>query len=309
MTNPANQNNNDSSKTAFKVAASPFNPIKLELVIILIIGFVLWLVLDSITDNDLTHVAILFLYSASSAIWLTLRIRHIAQQKSNNWVICNTSGLSNIKMTTKKRNSRSKSSRQWLKDHFDDAYVKQAQKEGFRSRAAYKLLEIQQRDHILKHGMRVVDLGAAPGGWSQVATRLIGSSGQVIALDLLPVDPMAHMEFIQGDFTEQSVLDKLLQVLENKEVDLVMSDMAPNISGIKAVDQPRSMYLAELALDLAQNVLCKNGSFLIKVFQGAEFDNYIRLLRSSFEKVVTRKPKASRSNSREVYLLARGYHR
>ena len=212
-------------------------------------------------------------------------------------------------MTTKKRNSRSKSSRQWLKDHFDDAYVKQAQKEGFRSRAAYKLLEIQQRDHILKHGMRVVDLGAAPGGWSQVATRLIGSSGQVIALDLLPVDPMAHMEFIQGDFTEQSVLDKLLQVLENKEVDLVMSDMAPNISGIKAVDQPRSMYLAELALDLAQNVLCKNGSFLIKVFQGAEFDNYIRLLRSRFDKVVTRKPKASRSNSREVYLLARGYHR
>jgi len=212
-------------------------------------------------------------------------------------------------MATRKRNSRSKSSRQWLKDHFDDQYVKQAQREGYRSRAAYKLLEIQQKDHILRHGMNVVDLGAAPGGWSQVATRIIGSSGQVIAVDLLPVDPMAHMEFIQGDFTEQSVLDKILQVLENKEVDLVMSDMAPNISGIKAVDQPRAMYLAELALDLAQNVLRKNGDFLIKVFQGAEFDTYIKELRSCFEKVVSRKPKASKPNSREVYLLARGYLR
>ena len=212
-------------------------------------------------------------------------------------------------MATKKRQTRSKSSRQWLKDHFDDVYVKQAQKEGFRSRAAYKLLEIQQKDRIFKHGMRVVDLGAAPGGWSQVASRLIGSSGQVVALDLLPVDPMAHMEFIQGDFTEQSVLEELLQVLENKEVDLVLSDMAPNISGIKAVDQPRAMYLAELALDLAQNVLREKGDFLIKVFQGAEFDQYFKTLREHFDKVITRKPKASKSNSREVYLLARGYHR
>jgi 23S rRNA (uridine2552-2'-O)-methyltransferase len=212
-------------------------------------------------------------------------------------------------MAAKKRQSRSKSSRQWLKDHFDDVYVKQAQKEGYRSRAAYKLLEIQQKDHIFQHGMRVVDLGAAPGGWSQVATRLIGSSGQVVAVDILPVDPMAHMEFIQGDFTEQSVLDKLIQVLENKEVDLVMSDMAPNITGIKAVDQPRAMYLAELALDLAQNVLRDKGTFLVKVFQGTEFDNYFKLLREHFDKVVTRKPKASKSNSREVYLLARGYRR
>ena len=212
-------------------------------------------------------------------------------------------------MVAKKSQSRSKTSQKWLKDHFDDVYVKQAQKEGFRSRAAYKLLEIQQRDRIFKHGMRVVDLGAAPGGWAQVATKLIGSSAKVVGVDLLPVDPMAHLEFIQGDFTEQSVLDQLLQVLENKEVDLVMSDMAPNISGIKAVDQPRSMYLAELALDLAQNVLSKKGDFLIKVFQGAEFDNYYKTLRSHFDKVVTRKPKASRSNSREVYLLARGYHR
>ena len=215
-------------------------------------------------------------------------------------------------MTTKKRQSRStrsKSSQRWLKEHFDDVYVKQAQKEGYRSRAAYKLLEIQQKDRIFRHGMCVVDLGAAPGGWSQVATRLIGSSGKVVAVDILPVDPMAHMEFIQGDFTEQSVLDKLLQVLENKEVDLVMSDMAPNISGIKAVDQPRAMYLAELALDLAQNVLREKGTFLVKVFQGTEFDSYFKMLREHFDKVVTRKPKASKSNSREVYLLARGYHR
>ena len=205
--------------------------------------------------------------------------------------------------------TRSKSSRQWLKDHFDDAYVKQAQKEGYRSRAAYKLLEIQEKDHILKHGMTIIDLGAAPGGWSQVASRIIGSSGQVIALDILPIDPMANVEFIQGDFTEQSVINRLLQVLGEKKVDLVMSDMAPNISGIKAVDQPRAMYLAELALDLAQNVLQKDGVFLIKVFQGTDFDNYIKMLRSLFDKVITRKPKASKSNSREVYLLARGFHR
>ena len=212
-------------------------------------------------------------------------------------------------MAVKKRQTRSKSSQRWLREHFDDEFVKQAQKEGYRSRAAYKLLEIQEKDRIFKHGMRVVDLGAAPGGWSQVATRLIGSTGQVVGVDLLPVDPMAHLEFIQGDFTEQSVLDKLLEVLGKKPVDLVMSDMAPNISGIKVVDQPRAMYLAELALDLAQNVLSKNGSFVIKVFQGAEFDSYFKTLREHFDKVVTRKPKASKSNSREVYLLARGYRR
>ena len=142
-----------------------------------------------------------------------------------------------------------------------------------------------------------------------MASRIIGSSGQVIALDILPIDPMANVDFIQGDFTEQSVINRLLQVLGEKKVDLVMSDMAPNISGIKAVDQPRAMYLAELALDLAQNVLRKDGVFLIKVFQGTDFDNYIKMLRSLFDKVVTRKPKASKSNSREVYLFARGFHR
>jgi 23S rRNA (uridine2552-2'-O)-methyltransferase len=211
------------------------------------------------------------------------------------------------KRATKKSQSRSKSSQKWLKDHFDDVYVKQAQKAGYRSRAVYKLLEIQEKDHILKHGMTVVDLGAAPGGWSQVASKIVGSSGKVIALDILPIDSLAHVEFIQGDFTEPSVLDKLLEVLDGQEVSLVMSDMAPNISGIKVVDQPKAMYLAELALDLAQNVLCKNGNFLVKVFQVSGFDSYYKTLQSLFGKVITRKPKASKSNSREVYLLARGF--
>ena len=210
-------------------------------------------------------------------------------------------------MSAKKRHSRSKSSRQWLKDHFDDIYVKQAQKSGYRSRAVYKLLEIQEKDHILKRGMIVVDLGAAPGGWSQVASHIVGSSGKVVALDILPMESLAHVEFLQGDFTEPSVFEQLLRVLAGQEVDLVMSDMAPNISGIKVVDQPRAMYLAELALDMAQNVLRTNGDFLVKVFQGSGFDNYINTLRSLFNKVVTRKPKASKSNSREVYLLARGF--
>jgi 23S rRNA (uridine2552-2'-O)-methyltransferase len=212
-------------------------------------------------------------------------------------------------MSVKKRPSRSKSSRQWLKDHFDDVYVKQAQKAGYRSRAVYKLLEIQEKDHILKRGMTVVDLGAAPGGWSQVASHIVGPTGKVVALDILPMDSLAHVEIIQGDFTEPSVFEQLLEVLEGHEVDLVMSDMAPNISGIKVVDQPRAMYLAELALDMAQNVLRNNGDFLVKVFQGSGFDSYIKMLRSLFNKVVTRKPKASKPNSREVYLLARGFQK
>ncbi|WP_455365805.1 RlmE family RNA methyltransferase [Kaarinaea lacus] len=151
--------------------------------------------------------------------------------------------------------------------------------------------------------------GAAPGGWSQVASHIIGSSGKVVALDILPMDSLAHVEIIQGDFTEPSVFEQLLGVLEGLEVDLVMSDMAPNISGMKVVDQPRAMYLAELALDMAQNVLRNNGDFLVKVFQGSGFDSYIKMLRSLFNKVVTRKPKASKSNSREVYLLARGFRK
>jgi 23S rRNA (uridine2552-2'-O)-methyltransferase len=210
-------------------------------------------------------------------------------------------------MSVKKRQSRSKSSRQWLKDHFDDVYVKQAQKAGYRSRAVYKLLEIQEKDHILKRGMTVVDLGAAPGGWSQVASHIVGASGKVVALDILPMDSLAHVEIIQGDFTEPSVFEQLLEVLEGQEVDLVMSDMAPNISGMKAVDQPRAMYLAELAMDFAQNVLKPGGDFLTKIFQGEGFDEYLTVLRASFDKVVIRKPKASRPKSREVYMLARGF--
>ena len=210
-------------------------------------------------------------------------------------------------MAAKKRSSRSKTSRQWLKDHFDDIYVKQAQKQGYRSRAVFKLLEIQQKDHIFRPGMTVVDLGAAPGGWSQIASQLVGPSGLVIALDILPMEPINNVEFIQGDFMEQTIFNKLLDVIGDKKVELVMSDMAPNISGIKAVDQPRAMYMAELALDLAQNVLCRNGDFLVKVFQGSDFDNYFKTLREQFSKVITRKPKASKSNSREVYLLARGF--
>lgn len=210
-------------------------------------------------------------------------------------------------MVSKKRSSRSKTSRQWLKDHFDDVYVKQAQKQGYRSRAVYKLLEIQGKDHILRRGMTVVDLGAAPGGWSQVAAEIVGSAGSVIAMDILPMDAIANVKFIQGDFTEPTIYDKLLEVIGDRKVELVMCDMAPNISGIKAVDQPRAMYMAELALDLAQNVLCDKGDFLVKVFQGADFDSYFKSLREQFNKVITRKPKASKSNSREVYLLARGY--
>jgi len=212
-------------------------------------------------------------------------------------------------VAAKKKSSRSKSSGRWLKAHFADPYVKQAQQQGYRSRAAYKLLEIQQKDHVLKHGMTVLDLGASPGGWSQVASRIIGPTGRIVAVDILPMNPIAHVEFIQGDFTERSVYDTILSLTSDQKVQLVMSDMAPNISGIKAVDQPKSMYLAELAFEMAQNVLQDRGGLLVKIFQGSGFDSYIKMLRDNFEKVVSRKPNASRANSREVYLLARGFHR
>jgi 23S rRNA (uridine2552-2'-O)-methyltransferase len=202
---------------------------------------------------------------------------------------------------------RSKSSRQWLDEHFRDDFVQRAQKEHYRSRAAYKLLEIQDKDHLLKPGMTVVDLGAAPGGWSQVAVEKVGSRGKVIALDILPMDPIAGVTFIQGDFTEQGVLEKLLKEVGESEIRLVLSDMAPNISGVKSVDQPRAMYLAELAFDLAQNVLSKDGDFLVKVFQGEGFDHFLKQLRLHFTKVVSRKPRASRPRSREIYLLAKGF--
>lgn len=202
---------------------------------------------------------------------------------------------------------RSKSSQNWLRRHFDDHYVKEAQKAGYRSRAVFKLLEIQEKDRILKPGMVVVDLGGAPGGWSQIAAPIVGESGAVFALDILEIEPIQGVDVIQGDFTEQEVYDSLISALDGREVDLVMSDMAPNISGMKAVDQPRAMYLAELALDFAQSVLRPGGDFLTKIFQGEGFDAYLKVLRASFEKVVIRKPKASRPKSREVYMLARGF--
>jgi len=202
---------------------------------------------------------------------------------------------------------RSKSSHNWLREHFDDVYVKKAQQDGYRSRAVYKLLELNDRDHFIKPGMTIVDLGAAPGGWSQLASHLVGDHGRVVALDILPMDALAGVDFIQGDFREQEVLDQLLATLNGAPVDLVMSDMAPNISGNKSVDMPRAMYLAELALDLARQVLKPGGDLVMKVFQGEGFDALMQELKGSFDKVVIRKPKASRPRSKEVYILARGH--
>ena len=202
--------------------------------------------------------------------------------------------------------ARTKSSRRWLKEHFDDEFVKRAQREGFRSRAVYKLDEIQQRDRIIRPGMTIVDLGAAPGGWSQYALGLIGRKGRIVAMDILPLDPLPGVEFVQGDFRDEAVLEQLLQTVQGQPIDLVMSDIAPNITGVDAVDQPRAMYLAELATDCADQVLRPGGDLLVKLFQGEGFDDLVRDLRSRYDKVVIRKPKASRSRSREVYALARG---
>lgn len=198
---------------------------------------------------------------------------------------------------------RSKTSKQWMHEHVNDPYVQRAQKEGYRSRAAYKLLEIDERDHLLKRGMVVVDLGATPGGWSQVAAARVGSSGKVIALDLLPLPPIPGVEFIQGDFREDGVLAQLEQRLGGKQVGLVISDMSPNISGIGMADQARAMHLAELALDFSVRHLQPGGALLIKVFQGVGFEDYLKLMRSRFSRVVTRKPDASRGRSSELYLL------
>lgn len=203
--------------------------------------------------------------------------------------------------------ARSKTSKGWLKEHFDDPYVKQAQKDGYRSRASYKLLEIQEKDRLLRPGMTVLDLGAAPGGWSQVASRLIGEKGRIIASDVLAMDSIADVTFIQGDFTEDAVFESILDAIAGQPVDLVISDMAPNMSGTPAIDQPRAMYLCELALDMAARTLRPGGDLLIKVFHGEGFDEYFRQIRDQFDKLVTRKPGASRDRSRETYLLARGF--
>jgi 23S rRNA (uridine2552-2'-O)-methyltransferase len=201
---------------------------------------------------------------------------------------------------------KSKSSHQWLRAHFDDEFVKRAQRDGYRSRAVYKLEEIQQKDRILRAGSVVVDLGAAPGGWSQYAVRQLGTKGRIFALDILPMDDLPGVEFIEGDFRESEALDSLMKKLDGASVDLVMSDMAPNISGMEAVDQPRSMYLMELAAEFAAEVLREGGDLLFKGFHGEGFDELIKNLRSQYSKVLIRKPKASRPRSREVYVLAKG---
>jgi 23S rRNA (uridine2552-2'-O)-methyltransferase len=201
--------------------------------------------------------------------------------------------------------SRSKSSRRWLDRHFSDDYVKQAQERGYRSRAAFKLLEIQEKQRLVKPGQVVVDLGAAPGGWSQVARELVGPEGLVIALDILAMEPLPGVTVIEGDFREDEALQRLKDVLGKREVDLVLSDMAPNISGVAAVDQPRAMYLCELALEFASEALRPGGDFLVKVFQGAGSDAFLQEIRRRFSQVSVKKPAASRAKSREVYVLAR----
>lgn len=202
---------------------------------------------------------------------------------------------------------RSKSSKKWLKEHFEDEFVQRSQKDGYRSRAIYKLIEIQEKDHLLKPGMTVIDLGAAPGGWSEYAVKILGKKGRMIALDILPMEPIPDVQIIQGDFREEDVLDELLEAIGKDKADLVFSDMAPNISGMGVVDIPRAYYLAELTLDLAQRVLKPGGGMLVKLFQGEGFDQYHNALKENFSRVVVRKPRASRARSREIYALATGY--
>ena len=202
--------------------------------------------------------------------------------------------------------ARSKTSGRWLQEHENDKYVQRSRKEGYRSRASYKLLELDKKDRLFRPGMLVVDLGAAPGGWTQVAAERVGDSGRVVASDILPMDGVAGVDFIQGDFTEESVLEAILETLGGSRADLVISDMAPNMSGMKAVDQPRAMYLVELAVDMAYNVLNPGGVFVAKVFQGEGFDALVADLRQAYSKVVIRKPDASRARSSEVYVVAKG---
>lgn len=203
--------------------------------------------------------------------------------------------------------SRSKSSSRWLQEHFNDPYVRQAQEQGYRSRAVFKLLEIQEKDRLLRPGMTVIDLGAAPGSWSQVAAGLVGDKGLVIASDILPMEPLPGVHFVLGDFREEAVFAALLAVLGDRQADLVISDMAPNMSGERSVDQPRAMYLAELALELARRVLRPGGDLLLKTFQGEGVDAYRKEMRQSFRQLLVRKPGASRARSSEVYLLGRGF--
>lgn len=203
--------------------------------------------------------------------------------------------------------ARTKSSNRWMDEHVNDPYVKQAQVDGYRSRASYKLLGINEKDKLIRSGMRVLDLGAAPGGWSQVASKLVGDKGQVIASDILPMDNMAGVTFIQGDFTEDSVFETIMHAIDGAPIDVVISDMAPNISGVSTADQAASMYLVELALDMACQVLKPKGSFVAKVFQGEGSDAFIKTVKQHFKQVVIRKPEASRARSREVFVVGKEF--
>lgn len=205
--------------------------------------------------------------------------------------------------------AKSKSSHRWLKEHFNDEYVKRAQAEGFRSRSVYKLSELQQKYRFIQPAMRVIDLGAAPGGWSEFVIKQVGKKGILIAVDILEMAPIVGVEIIQGDFTELKTLEIILQLCRSSDIDLVLSDMSPNISGMASVDQPKAMYLAELALDLALKTLDKSGVFLVKLFQGEGFDEYVKLVRQNFNHVKFCKPKASRPRSKEVYLLASDFNK
>jgi len=196
------------------------------------------------------------------------------------------------------------SSRRWMHEHLSDEFVKKAQKEGYRSRAVYKLLEIIEKNNVIHNGDIVLDLGAAPGGWSQVAAKFVGGKGKVIASDILPIEEINGVIFLQGDFTEESIYEKLLELTGDCKVNVVLSDMAPNMSGQLSVDQPKSMYLADLAIEMAIKTLDLNGSFIVKLFQGEGFDAFVQTTRKSFKKVSVLKPKASRPRSKEVYLLA-----
>ena len=208
--------------------------------------------------------------------------------------------------------AKSKSSKTWLKEHFDDEFVRRSQQDGYRSRAIYKLIEIDQKDRLVKPGMTVIDLGAAPGGWSEYCVKKVGKKGTMVALDILPMEPIEGVTIIEGDFRENLVFDELMTVINSAannsgKVDLVISDMAPNISGMGSVDMPRAYYLCDLALELARQVLKPGGGLLVKLFQGEGFEAYNKALKSSFSKVVMRKPRASRARSREIYALATGF--
>jgi 23S rRNA (uridine2552-2'-O)-methyltransferase len=203
--------------------------------------------------------------------------------------------------------ARSKTSQKWIDEHVNDPYVKKAKADGYRSRSSYKIIEINDKDKLVRPGSIAMDLGSAPGGWSQILAPLVGDKGRVISSDILPMDGLAGVTFIQGDFTEAEVYDKILMALNNDKVDVVVSDMAPNLSGVNTTDQYASIYLVELALDMARNVLKPGGSFCAKVFQGVGYEEYVKDVRTSFDKVIVRKPAASRPRSREVYIVAKGF--